>query len=85
MTFDLAALPTVDPATRWTVDQVTPLDRITIDVDFSDLAPRAAELAAAGRSAETIDAEDMELGRAAAGLAGRVRWRERLRQRTRGP
>lgn len=69
MTFDLAALPTVDPATRWTVDQVTPLDRITIDVDFSDLAPRAAELAAAGRSAETIDAEDMELGRAAAGLA----------------
>ncbi len=69
MSFDLDALPTVDSATRWTVDDVSPIERIVIDVDFADLAEQAVALAAAGRAPESIGVDDMTLGAAATGLA----------------
>ena len=50
--FDIASLPTVPEATRWRTADMTPIERIQVEVDFSDLTTPAEELAAAGRAAD---------------------------------
>lgn len=67
--FDPARLPLVPAATRWLAADVTPIERIVIPVDFTDLAAQAVALAATGRSAESIAPGEMSLGSAEPGLA----------------
>jgi hypothetical protein len=67
--FDATSLPPIPTATKWRAPELTPIENIHINVDFSDLAPAAEELAAAGRSAETIEAHEIQLGAAEAGLS----------------
>lgn len=66
---DVDALPDVPPATRWQGSDLLPIERVHLEIDFSDMVSSALALAANGRRAESIDADDLALGAATDGLA----------------
>lgn len=66
--FDPGSLPTIPTATRWRAPDLLPVESIHVAIDFTDMTATAHALAGSGRAAESIEAHEIPLGAAQAGL-----------------